>query len=255
MDVTYIPVLAVLRDLYAQPRDFQRFQNYLEAMMGGTGDVALPITGANPMAKEHALAEVERLLALGAEEIAAGAAREAASRLGAAPGALKTALVLMDDSMGGWTNRCITEATDRFGAAPPPHRRLATGMVWTSEPAGPEEVRRELLGTVYRVAHKDRHGQAATLRQMLIQEGRTAVFAGLRPTISGVDLERVRTAVAEYAEIAGKDDYAVSFACMYGDDGALAAGYAPLGLPRRAGFEAALADALEKKEDPVRALA
>jgi hypothetical protein len=131
MDVIYLPVLGVLRDLYAQPRDFERFRNYLDAMLGGTGDIVLPITGANPMAKEHALRAVDRLLALGAEQIAAGAAQEAAARLRGAPGSLKTALVLMDDALGGWTNRYITEATDRFGAPPPAHRRFATGMAWT----------------------------------------------------------------------------------------------------------------------------
>ena len=86
MDVSYIPVLGVLRDLYAQPRDVKRFRNYLAAMLGGTDDIVLPITGANPMAKEHALRAVERLLDLGAEEIAAGAAQEATARPRVAPG-------------------------------------------------------------------------------------------------------------------------------------------------------------------------
>lgn len=251
MDVTYIPVLAILRDLYAQPRDFQRFQNYLDAMLGGTEDVVVPISGANPMAKEHALDEVGRLLSMGADEIAAGSAQEAASRLRDVPGALKTALVLMDDTPGGWTNRYMTEAADRFGPPPPAHRRIATGMVWTTEPPGPENLRREMLGVVYRVAHKDRHGQPTTLRAMLTQEGHTAVFAGLQTTLSAAELARAREAIAEYAELAGPEDYPIAFACMYGDDGALAAGYPPLGLPPRAGFQVALADALAAGRDPV----
>ena len=36
--------LAVLRDLYARPRDATRFRAYLDAMLQGTGDVVLPIT-------------------------------------------------------------------------------------------------------------------------------------------------------------------------------------------------------------------
>jgi hypothetical protein len=254
MDVTYIPVLAVLRELYTQPRDFERFRKYLEAMLGGTDDVVLPITGANPMAKEHALRAVERLLDLGAEEIAAEAAKEASGRLRGMPGSLKTALVLMDDAMGGWTNRYITEATDRFGGPPPAHRRFATAMVWTTEAPGPDDLRREMLGAIYCVAHKDRYGQPVTLRDMLLQEGRTGAFSGMRPALDGNGLARARAAVTEYAETAGRDDYPVAFACMYGDEGALAAGYPVLGLPLRAGFHVALADTLHAGEDPVAAL-
>jgi hypothetical protein len=255
MDVTYIPVLGVLRDLYAQPRGMERFRAYLDAMLGGTGDIALPITGANPMAKEHALREVERLLALGADEVAARAVRDAAARLAQIPGTLKTALVLMDDAMGGWTNRYQSEAADRFGAPPPAHRRIACGMAWTTEPATTEQITAEMLGTVYRVAHKDRHGHPTTLRAMLEQEGLTAVFAGLRPALGPAALAHARRVIAEYAAAAGEDDYPIAFACMYGDAAAQATGYPVLGLPPRAGFEVALADALERSASPVAALA
>jgi hypothetical protein len=89
---------------------------------------------------------------------------------------------------------------------------------------------------------------------MLVQEGRTAVFAGLRPTLAAAEVARARQVVVEYAAIAGKGDYGVAFACMYGDEGALAAGYPVLGLPPRAGFQVALAEALASGEDPVAAL-
>jgi hypothetical protein len=72
--LTYLPVLGVLRELYLQPRDRRRFHRYLAALTGGTDDVALPIAVANPMAKEHALAKLDQLLALGAEDVGAVAA-------------------------------------------------------------------------------------------------------------------------------------------------------------------------------------
>jgi hypothetical protein len=83
---------------------------------------------------------------------------------------------------------------------------------------------------------------------MLDQEGLAGVFAGARPTLVGEALGRARPIVnrdpdhALYPEI---------FACMYGDSAAEELGYRPLGLPPRAGFEVALADALEQRRDPV----
>ena len=59
MKITYLPVLATLRELYVQPRNMQRFRQYIAALTGGGDDVVLPIGVANPMAKEHALARIE----------------------------------------------------------------------------------------------------------------------------------------------------------------------------------------------------
>ena len=254
MEITYLPALVTLRELYAQPRDLRRFQTYVQAITGGTNEILLPINGANPMAKEHALREVERLLAFDADGIAAQATRDASARLVDVPGTLRTSLVLMDDVMGGWTNRYISEAEDRFSDAPVAHRRIACGMVWTSEATTAAAVRAEMVGAIFRVAYKDRHGQASTLRAMLDQEGHTAVFAGMTPTLPTKELIRARPIIRDYAAAGGIDDYPVAFACMYGDEGAIAAGYPALGLPPRTGFEVALADALEGGVDPVAAL-
>src|SRR6266571_3276983 len=35
MRVTYLPVLSILRELYVQPRDMQRFRRYIAALTGG----------------------------------------------------------------------------------------------------------------------------------------------------------------------------------------------------------------------------
>jgi hypothetical protein len=56
MEITYVPVLATLRDLYAQPRDMARFKRCLHTITQGTDDIVVPIVAANPMAREHVLA-------------------------------------------------------------------------------------------------------------------------------------------------------------------------------------------------------
>jgi hypothetical protein len=62
MPIELLPALQVQRDLNAMPRDRNRFQKYLEAMMGDTGDVVPPITGAHLMGKLHCLAKADELL-------------------------------------------------------------------------------------------------------------------------------------------------------------------------------------------------
>src|SRR5712692_4318400 len=81
MRVTYLPVLQILRELYVQPRDMQRFRRYIALLTGGSDDVVLPIGVANPMAKDHAVVKIDELLAIGADEVGARAAAEADARL------------------------------------------------------------------------------------------------------------------------------------------------------------------------------
>jgi hypothetical protein len=250
MNITYLPVLRTLRELYVQPRDVRRFRQYIATLTGGGEDVVVPIGVANPMAKEHAVARLDELLALGADDIAAEATASAQARLGHLQRdyEIKATLVLADDVAGGWTNRYTTEASVRFPSRGALKRPFASALVWTSELPTAEQIRQEVAAAIYRVAYQQRHGLPQTLRSMLDQEGLAGVFAGARPTLVGEALGRARPIVnrdpdhALYPEI---------FACMYGDSAAEELGYRPLGLPPRAGFEVALADALEQRRDPV----
>ena len=254
MRVTYVPVLATLRDLYLQPRSMQRFRQYIATMTGGTDDIVLPIGVANPMAKEQAVSKIDNLLGLGAEEIAAESASNAAELLEGidVESEIKASLVLVDDVGGGWTNRFTTEAMVRFPRRGALKRPFATGLVWTSESPTPDHIREEMRAAIYRVAHQQRHGLPATLRDMLDQEGRAGVFAGVRPGLRQAPLAEARAIVATLGDSA---PYPQIFASMYGDAAAEQLGYQPLGLPARAGFEVALADALEAGLDPVALLA
>src|SRR5437763_5873864 len=135
MKVTYVPVLQTLRELYSQPRDMRRFRHYVELLTGGTDDVVLPIGVANPMAREHAIAKIDELLAMGAEQIGQAAADAAGTRLRRLPMDLeiKAALVLVDDLAGGWTNRYTTEASVRFPSRGALKRPFAAALTWTSQ--------------------------------------------------------------------------------------------------------------------------
>ena len=71
MNLTFVPLLQVQRDLYALPRGMERFREYIRTMTDAdTGDLTLPLVAMNPMGKDHVPALIDDYLALGAEEIA-----------------------------------------------------------------------------------------------------------------------------------------------------------------------------------------
>jgi len=215
MRVTYLPVLAVLRELYLQPRDMRRFREYIQTMTGGTDDVVLPIGLANPMAREHALSRVDELIALDADASGAAAARDAEVRLRDVPGPeIKASIVLVDDVGGGWTNRYTTEAMARFPSRGALKRPFATALVWTSESP-------------------------------------SAVFARAQPWLAGAALQRARERIHDLGD---DPPYPRAFAALYGDAAAEQLGYEPLGLSPRAGFGVALADELDRKRDAIEVL-
>ena len=250
MKITYLAVLSTLRELYVQPRDMQRFRQYIEALTGGGDDVVLPIGVANPMAKEHAVARIDDLLALGADTIAAEATASARARLARLERdyEIKASVVLADDVAGGWTNRYTTEVMVRFPSRGALKRPFANALVWTSELPTAGQIRQEMLAAIYRVAYQQRHGLPTTLASMLDQEGLAGVFAGATPTLWGEALAHARAIVNRDPDTAL---YPETFACLYGDAAAEQLGYRPLGVPPRAGFEVALAQALEQRRDPV----
>jgi hypothetical protein len=250
MRITYLPVLPILRDLYLQPRDMQRFRTYVATLTAGTDDVVVPIGVANPMAKEHAVARIDELLALGADELAAAATASAQDRLGRVPlnVEIKATLVLADDVGGGWTNRYTTEASVRFPSRGALKRPFATALAWTSALPTPAQIREEVLAAIYRVAYQQCFGLPTTLGAMLDQEGCAGVFAGTRPGLAGADLEAARLIIAGCGK---SPPYGEIFACLYGDAAAAELGYQPLGLPARAGFAVAVADALRDGRDPL----
>ena len=241
MKLEFVPLLKVQRELYGMPRGMERFRAYLATMINPeTRDLKLPLSGMNPMGKDHIPALLDQYLAMDADRIAALAVADAESRLTNVQGEFKVALVLSDDAMGGWTNRYTSEFGRRFGTKAY-HRRgwLEVGL-WTSEAPAAETVRKQVLATIYRAAHIERHGFAQTLRDMLAQEGFAMAQAGCtEPVLDADDLAYTREVIRPYLDT---KDYSTIIACLFGDEAARSLGYAPLGLSERAGFALALHD-------------
>lgn len=259
MELHFLPLLQIQRDLLNTARGFERFKQYLDAMSDGQGDIALPLAAFNPMSKPHVADLLDALLAMDAESVARAALDEAATRLRAIPGLWRVGLVIADDAMGGWTNRYLTDAQQRFEHGGHAKRRFATPLLWTGEAAPATfsaaamraQVRAETLAAIYRAAYLERHGAPQTLRAMLTQEGLVGAFAGPSFAPPAGDLAPVRPLLAAHRDTTS---FPIAFACLYGDAAATSVGYPPLGVPPWGGFAVALDEARERGDDPVAAL-
>lgn len=247
MELELLPLLHVQRELYAMPRNMDRFNAYLKQMIGSSkNDIDLPPLGLmNPMGKEHCLAAVDHLIAIGAEAAAAQALQEARPKLSDVAGAFKVSLVLADDRMGGWTNRTFAG----FAARSPSREALLkrpfiTVPCWTSETWDAEDARMQTLAQVRRVAFVMQHGTQQTLRERMAQEGEALAFAGLTALALTDEIAYSREVIALHLDAV---DQPTVFACLFGDDAASEAGYPQLGLPKNAGIEVAISEVIGKQ--------
>src|SRR5262245_28446454 len=262
MKLDYVPLLRVMRDLHriprGQPPDFNgknRFQQYLRTIFDYDRKVCkLPLLLAmNPMGKDHVAALLDAYLAIDGDGIAARATAEASARLADVPGDLKVGLVVIDDLMGGGSNRYDCEFFVRLGpnqlaggsTAAKPNRWIKdfwlAGVLWSSEAATERAVREAILTAVHRFAYTHRHGFARNLREMLAQEGQVMAQAGCSgPTLSAEDLAYTREVLSPYLDA---DDMRTCIECMFGDAAARPLGFTPTGLSPWAGLALALHDA------------
>ena len=214
MQLIHLPLLKVQRELYAQPRGLPRFHEYLARMIGGDGDLRLPLTAMNPMGKDHLAKLLDGWLALGAEDLAQSAVASAVSD---APGKLQVGLVLADDVAGGWTNRYTTDFSHRFESQALLKRDFAVALLWASEEPRKEVVAREVLLSIGRAVWQRTRGLGRTLRDLLEQEQFAFRFAG----------EESKPMQSQHLDAA---DAPTLFAALYGDAAAVSLGYSPLGV-------------------------
>lgn len=250
MNLDYVPLLPTQRDLYAIPRGMDRFRQYLRTLTSEGANLNLPpLVAMNPMAKEHVTALLDALLALDADGVAARAVADAAAEVAHVPGDFKATLVVVDDRMGGWTNRYAVEFDHRFRSVPSADLRRPrwskhlwiTGYLWSSEPASERTVREAILTAVYRTAYVLSHGQARTLGNMLTQEGRVMAQAGCTaPILDEDDIEYTREVIAP---MLADDDKRIAIECLFGDEAGRTLGFTPRGLSPWAGLALALHDA------------
>ncbi len=246
VEIELVRCLEKVRDLYRQPRGFERFKEYLDIVRTRSGEMALPLSMVNPMAKAHALERVEHLIAIRGEDVALDAAREAAARVNDGDDELRVIALPVDDAKGGWTNRAFTEFSHRYERKHEVGHGWATVIVWTSEEPSIELVRRRAFEAVYRTLDERRRGSVRTLREILDREGRTMRFSGHSLRYDDAAIVSIREKAEPHMDSTAAP---VLFALLYGDEIAESLGYPPLGVPDRGGYDLALALA-EKQTGP-----
>lgn len=248
MSIQHIPLLQIQLELHEKPRNMERFHEYLRTIFGGEvsaeNDTPLlaPLIAMNPMGRTHVNERLAQLLALGAEEIAAGAVVEAQQRLSADfahyQGDYQHGLVIVDDLGGAWSNRFVTE-TGRFAAVKLDKYRWFTSRIFVSSEPSTTLVRQNVLSGIYRTLYLDRYGAPRSLRQMMEQEGRVGNFAAIPVDLDADDLAYSREVLQPYLDA---EHYPTCIAALLGDEAARTLGYPPLGLSAYAGIAVAIAD-------------
>src|SRR5262245_32036762 len=243
MNIEFVTLLQVQRDLYSIPRGPDRFIAYLKTMVNSDGtDVRLaPLVAMNPMAKDHVPALLDTLLAMEAEGIAARATMEATTRVTGAPGNFKLGLVVVDDLKGGWTNRYASEFFHRFERPAAYKRGWLGAWIWSSESPTVEAIREEVKSVIFRSAYVLEHGAALNLADMLTQEGHVMAMSGCSElSLDDADLNYTREVLQPHLKAT---DQPTLMPCLFGDPAARALGYPPQGLSDRAGLALALHEA------------
>ncbi|MDB5104227.1 MAG: hypothetical protein JWP91_1916 [Fibrobacteres bacterium] len=248
MELEYVPLLGIQRDLYRMPRGMDRFREYLSAMIDkGTEDIRLPLAAINPMAKDHVPRFLDDLIAAEADKAASAAVDLARPALTGVAGSFRVGLVVIDDLPGGWTDRHAAELEHILGQRDMHQRGWLTVPLWTgdTDSLSSAKVAECALVCIHRTAGALRHGYPGTLGEAMEREGEAMTAAGVAEP--GMDAGEEAYCREVIGPLKGNADVPTLIAALFGDEAAKRLGHAPLGLPPRAGLDLALADALRTR--------
>jgi hypothetical protein len=230
MRFTLLPILDLMLDFYQQPRGLERFQTYLKTLQGDTqNDLALPIGGFNPMAKEHILDKLRQLKELSAEEIMENALQDLNQKF-AQPNPdshFKVALNVSDDLKGAWTNQFTSDYDSKFGFSGLIKRDFCVPVFWTSEDFTPEKIKQRTLEYALRTIYWLSKPKPKTLAEDLAQEIFVASQIPVQnqeQTADFADFDKF------YTENQNSDNYHLIFNFFYGNQAAESLGFPVYGL-------------------------
>lgn len=226
----------ILIDLYCKPRTFERFQEYIKVLQGGSkGDLLLPISGFNPMAKDHILEKLSELRALQAEQIIKDTLLQLNQKLyEEKPQAVfKVAFNLADDLKGSWTNRFTSDYESKFKINAFVKRNFCIPFFWTSETFDAKTIVERTRQYCYRTIYWQSHPKPRTLKEHILQEVEVVRGSDVKRK-SDFDIEALSTF---YEENKDSTDYLVILNFLYGDSATALLGNTPLGIEEElAGF-------------------
>lgn len=230
MTFELLPIIDLMIDFYEQPKTFQRFQEYLKTLQGDTeGDLAIPISGFNPMAKEHLLDKLQELKILGAEQIIEKILNDLNDKSFSkiSNRNFKVAINLSDDLKGGWTNRFTSDYDSKFKINGLLSRNFCTPIFWSSEIFTKDIIRERTLEYIFRTIYWLTNPKPNTLKEHVEQE----IFVASQTKNKGNCLE---TDFAEldkfYNDNKNTENHHIIFNFFYGDKASESLGFPTYGI-------------------------
>ncbi len=229
MTFELLPTIDIMIDLYEKPRTFERFQEYLKTLQGDTkGDLVIPISGFNPMAKEHLLDRLKELKNLGAEQIIEESLNDLNDHNFSKDSNrnFKVSINLSDDLKGGWTNRFTSDYDSKFKINGLFSRNFCIPIFWSSEIFTKDIIRERTLEYTFRTVYWLSKPKPKTLKEHLEQEIFVASQTKKNGKVQEIDIIGLDKF---YKSNEHTDNYHIIFNFFYGDKASASLGFPTYG--------------------------
>ncbi len=234
------PILSEIKALYQKPISSQRFKDYMSILQGPkNGDLKLPISGFNPMAKDHIIQKIEALQRIDTEVEMERTIKAILPKLVKPTITSQLDIIVVlniaDDLKGGWTHFYTSDYTSKFKLDPFIKRQFCIPYFWTSETYTIQKVRSRTQEYICRTYYQLTHQQPKTLKEHLSQE----IFIA-KNSLEDIPKNKVSNMAAIgafYEEYKHTEKYDIIFNFFYGDIGSESLNYKKYGNKEMAGFD------------------
>jgi len=233
------PIISEMKELYLKPISRDRFKEYIAKLQDNKSDLKLPISGFNPMAKEHVIQKLEELELLDAETIMDSTIKEFNESLDEnSEVEIMVVLNLADDLKGAWTNFYTTDYDSKFKLNGIVNRRFCTPFFWTSEALTRELIKRRTKEYLNRTVYWLNNSKPKTLEEHIAQEIYVCSNSldGKSENIAS-QFDKIDT---YYLENKDSEDYDLIFNFLYGDAASENLGFKKYGMNGKTGLDYAI---------------
>lgn len=236
MKFEIVPILDTLLTIYSKPISLDRFHEYISTLKGSTkSDLEIPITGFNPMAKQHVIDKIQELKSLNAEMIIQHFLETFNQKQTNHHKTFKIFINVADDVQGGWTNHYTTDFDSKFKINALITRAFCTPYFWTSETYSKELIQQRIKEYMFRTIFWEKEGKLNTLEDHINQERYVAKM--MNYTLKQDNLSDFESLNAFYIKNKYSTDYNLIFNFMYGDQVCETLSYPTHGIKNLNGFD------------------
>lgn len=235
MKFKLLPILDTMSQFYQMPPNKERFNKYISLLKGNSKkDLQLPISGFNPMAKNHIIDKIQELKELKAEDII----KEVLLQLNPKFKSIKAkdfnvAINIADDLKGGWTNHYTTDFDSKFKLNAFVNRGFCVPYFWSSELYSKQIIIQRTKEYIFRTVFWLKNTKIKTLKDYVKQE--RFVFKNSKNTTDlNFDLDTLKQF---YKKNKDSEEYNLIFNFFYGDDICEKLNYPVFGIKEVTGFD------------------